>query len=153
MNTHGSVRVTARDYLRAHNVMTLATSDDAGPWTAAVFYANVDFTLYFVSSPDARHSRNLVVNPRVAVAVHEDYRAWTAIKGLQIEGTACAIAGSEQTAASAAYRAKYPFIGVAGTLAAALARVTWYKVEPTRAFYLDNSVRFGYREEIPLVPV
>lgn len=152
MSSHGSLRATARDYLRARNVMTLATMGDDGPWAAAVFYANADFTLYFVSSPASRHSRNLAVRPRVAVTVQEDYRDWSAIKGLQIEGTARAIAGPEQVAASAAYRAKFPFVGFAGTLAAALAKVTWYKVEPDRVYYLDNSIRFGYREEIVLTP-
>lgn len=145
-----SLRVTALDYLRTHNVMTLATVGDDGPWAAAVFYANVDFTLYFVSAPDARHSRAIASRPRVAVTVQEDYREWSAIKGLQIEGSARVIVGPEQSAASATYRAKYPFVGIASTLAAAMAKVAWYKVEPDRVFYLDNAVRFGFREEIRL---
>jgi uncharacterized protein YhbP (UPF0306 family) len=151
MSTPGALRATALAYLRAHNVMTLATTGDDGPWAAAVFYASADFALYFVSSPEARHSRNLALRPRVAVTVQEDYRDWTAIKGLQIEGTARVITGPEQSAAASTYRAKYPFTGTVSTLAAAFARVAWYMVEPDRVFYLDNSVRFGYREEIPLV--
>jgi len=147
-----SMRATALDYLRAHNVMTLATAGDSGPWAAAVFYASVDFTLYFVSAPDTRHSRVIASRPRVAVTVQEDYREWSAIKGLQIEGVAHIIVGPEQSAASATYRAKYPFVGIASTLAAAMAKVAWYKVEPDRVFYLDNSIRFGYREEIVLTP-
>jgi uncharacterized protein YhbP (UPF0306 family) len=147
-----SLRATALEYLRAHNVMTLATTGDDGPWAAAVFYASVDFTLYFVSSPDARHSRALASRPRVAVTVQEDYREWSAIKGLQLEGFAHIIVGPEQSAASATYRAKYPFVGIASALAAALAKVAWYKVEPDRVFYLDNAVRFGYREEIVVMP-
>src|SRR5512145_2518531 len=111
MSTRGSVRATALAYLRAHNVVTLATTGGDGPWAAAVFYASADFTLYFVSSPDARHSGNLAMHPRVAVAVHEDYRDWTAIKGLQMEGFAQVISGAEQSAAAATYRAKYPFVG------------------------------------------
>jgi uncharacterized protein YhbP (UPF0306 family) len=130
--------------------MTLATAANDGPWAAAVFYANVDFTLYFVSSPDVRHSRAIATRPRVAVTVQEDYREWSAIKGLQIEGSAHVVFGPEQAAASATYRAKYPFVGIASTLAAAMARVTWYKIEPDRVFYLDNAIRFGFREEIRL---
>ena len=152
MSTRESLRATALAYLRAHNVMTVATAGRDGPWAAAVFYASADFTLYFVSSPDARHSGNLAVHPRVAVAVQEDYRDWTSIKGLQMEGTAHAISGAEKTAAAATYRAKYPFVGGVTTLAAAFARVAWYKIVPDRVYYLDNSIRFGYRGEVPLVP-
>jgi hypothetical protein len=143
-------RAAALAYLRAHNVMTLATSGNDGPWAAAVFYASADFTLYFVSAPDARHSRNVVTHPRAAVTVQEDYRDWTAIKGLQMEGAARVISGPEQSAAAATYRAKFPFTGTVSTLAASFARVAWYRFEPDRVFYLDNSVRFGYREAIPL---
>lgn len=152
MKAQGSLRATALAYLRAHNVVTLATTGGDGPWAAAVFYASADFTLYFVSSPDARHSANLAVHPRVAVTVHEDYRDWTAIKGLQMEGFAQVISGAEQSAAAATYRAKYPFVGGVTTLASAFARVAWYKVVPDRVFYLDNSIRFGYRGEVPLAP-
>ena len=151
MSVPASPRATALAYLRAHNVMTLATTGDEGPWAAAVFYASADFTLYFVSSPEARHSRNLAIHPRVAVTVQEDYREWTAIKGLQLEGAARVVTGPEQSAATSAYRTKYPFTGTVSTLAAAFARVAWYMVEPDRVYYLDNSVRFGYRAEIPLL--
>lgn len=150
MNTPQVLRSTALAYLRDHNVMTLATAGGGGPWAAAVFYANTDFTLYFVSSPRARHSGDLALRPRVAVTVQDDCRDWSAIKGLQIEGVACTITGAEQSAAAAVYRAKYPFVGSVSTLAAALAKVAWFKVVPDRVVYLDNAVRFGYREEIAL---
>ena len=59
--------------------MTLATQGPAGPWAAAVFYANNGFNLYFVSSPASRHSRNLAGQPAVTATVHEDYLDWREI--------------------------------------------------------------------------
>ena len=33
----------------------------------------------------------------------------------------------------------------------ALANVRWYKVTPTKAYFIDNSVGFGHRDEIDLI--
>ncbi|MCP4360184.1 MAG: pyridoxamine 5'-phosphate oxidase, partial [Chloroflexi bacterium] len=68
-------------YLRDHNVMTLATNGPEGLWAAAVFYVNVDFRLYFLSSPTTRHSLNIAARPAVAATIQEDYGDWLAIKG------------------------------------------------------------------------
>ena len=42
-----------------------AVADEAGlPWASPVWFASVDLREFFwVSSPDARHSRNLAVRP------------------------------------------------------------------------------------------
>src|SRR5512138_21503 len=101
------MRQKALDYLAAHNVMTLATRS---VWAAAVFYASDGFTLYFVSSPSSRHARDLAEDPRVAAAIHEDYRDWRAIQGIQLAGTAERLEGAEREAALACYRGKFGFL-------------------------------------------
>jgi hypothetical protein len=135
-------------YLEAHNVMTLAT---AGPWAAAVFYVNDDFTLYFLSSPQTRHAQALAANPRVAITIHEDYADWRSIKGIQLDGVAAQVPAEECTRVRGLYGAKFPLIGEASktpAIAKALAKIEWYKVTARSVYFVDNSVAFGHRDRI-----
>ncbi|MBI4696245.1 MAG: pyridoxamine 5'-phosphate oxidase family protein [Gammaproteobacteria bacterium] len=144
---------SALAYLAAHNVATLATCGPAGPWAAAVFYVNEDFTLYFLSAPTTRHSADIAHDARVAATIQEDYARWQDIKGIQLEGRAVRLAGAAAAEAYAHYAAKFPFT-MAGTaaevLARALAKVAWYRLDPVHLYFIDNAQGFGHREEIPL---
>lgn len=150
--TRKLLRVHVLEYLGAHHVMTLATHGGSGPWAAAVFYVNESFTLYWLSAPTSRHSLDLARNPKVAATVHEDYADWPQIKGVQIEGLAAEIGGDEAERARALYGGKYPVIGnlsqTTAPIVAALAKASWYKLVPERVLFIDNSVAFGYREQL-----
>jgi nitroimidazol reductase NimA-like FMN-containing flavoprotein (pyridoxamine 5'-phosphate oxidase superfamily) len=63
----------ARTILASNLYMTLGTVDEDGrPWVAPVYYATSEYReLYWVSSPDAVHSRNVAVNPRVSIVVFD----------------------------------------------------------------------------------
>ncbi len=141
-------------YLASHHVATLATSDDESPWASAVFYVNSGYELFFLSAPATRHCANLARNSRVAATVQEDYDDWPKIKGVQLEGTARELAGAEEAAARKLYGEKYAIVGKLAQAPAfivkALAKVRWYKITPTRAYFIDNSVGFGHRDEIDL---
>nr|MDP2192126.1 pyridoxamine 5'-phosphate oxidase family protein [Rhodoferax sp.] len=141
-------------YLRQHNVMTIATTGTHGPWAAAVFYANRGFTLYFLSAPTTRHSEDIEARGAVAVTIQEDYRNWREIQGIQIEGRAVRLQGVERATAMVRYLKKYPFVrdslGVAPEIARALNHVTWYKIEPSRLYFIDNSLGLGHRDDIVL---
>lgn len=147
-------RETVLTYLQDHQVATLATSSNEGPWAAAVFYVNDGFTLFFLSSPTTRHSLNLTQNSRVALTVHEDYSDWLEIKGVQIEGVACEISGEEEQRARRLYGKKFPVVGMLAQAPAAivkaLAKVRWYKVVPRRLYFIDNAAGLGHRDEIIL---
>ena len=138
------MRDKALAYLAAHNVMTLATRS---VWAAAVFYASEGFDLYFLSSPDSRHARDLAADPRVAAAIHEDYRDWRAIQGLQLSGTAQRLEGAERDAALGLYAAKFPFLNDP-VLAAALGKAACYRLRPAQVCFVDNSAGFGTRTEV-----
>jgi uncharacterized protein YhbP (UPF0306 family) len=135
-------------------VATLATNGPEGPWAAAVFYANTDFTLYFLSSPTSRHGSNIGDNAEAAATIQEDYSDWREIKGIQLEGQAKRLEGAERAAAEARFGAKFPRLVspalVPGAIARALRLVVWYQLEPTRVYFVDNSRGFGHRDEIPL---
>jgi uncharacterized protein len=140
-------------YLREHNVATIATSGEA-IWAAAVFYVNDGYTFYFLSSPTSRHCHNLAGNARVALTVQEDYADWPDIKGVQAEGIAAEISGSEEERARWLYGRKFPLVGklaqAPAAIVKAMAKVRWYKVVPTRLYFIDNSAGFGHRDEIDL---
>ncbi|MBI4772497.1 MAG: pyridoxamine 5'-phosphate oxidase family protein [Chloroflexi bacterium] len=147
-----ALRERALAYLRQHNVMTLATAGPQGVWAAAVFYVNHDFTLYFLSAPTSRHSLNIAANPAVAATVQEDYRDWPEIKGIQLEGAAVRVEGTEKAAAVARYWLKFPIVGdpaqAPAEIARALSRIAWYRVTPARLYLIDNSHGFGHRDEV-----
>lgn len=53
--------------------MTLGTSDENGrPWVSPVYYASAGYTeFYWVSSPQALHSRNLSTRPRISIVIFD----------------------------------------------------------------------------------
>ncbi len=134
--------------------MTLATGGPGGVWAAAVFYASRDFTLYFVSSPRSRHARHIAVEPRVAAAIHEDYREWTAIQGIQLSGSVERLEGAAREAAAARYREKFRFLEDASAalapVRAALGEAEWYRLTPSELYFIDNAAGFGQRSPIAI---
>lgn len=149
-----SARAKALSYLEAHNVMTLATSGPEGAWAAAVFYASSDFTLYFVSSPKSRHALDIERQPRVAAAIHEDYRDWRAIQGLQLSGDVERLEGQARDAMLACYRRKFGFLDNPGAalapVLAALGKAACYRLRPSALYFIDNAAGFGQRSQIAI---
>jgi hypothetical protein len=67
----------ARSIIDKHRYMTLGTADADGlPWASPVWYAPRDYREFFwVSSPEARHSRNLAVRPQLAIVIFDSHLA------------------------------------------------------------------------------
>jgi len=133
----------------AHHVMTLATNGPLGLWAAAVFYAHDGFRFVFLSAGHTRHARNMAASPQVAATIQEDYADWAAIKGIQLEGTVRPLAGQERDMVIALYAKKFSFLTQpVSVVEAALARVNWYCLSPSRLYFVDNGRGFGHRDEI-----
>jgi uncharacterized protein YhbP (UPF0306 family) len=146
-----SDRQQALHYLQTHQVMTLATVGPAGVWATAVFYACLNFNLFFLSADHTRHVQNFYYQEKIAATIQEDYRDWPAIKGIQLEGIVKKLQGAEQLKAIAQYTKKFPFLENANPqIAAALAKVNWYQLTPAHLYFIDNSKGFGHRIEIKL---
>jgi hypothetical protein len=62
-----------REVLDANSFMTLATVDESGvPWASPVWFATEDYRkLYWLSSPEARHSKNVAVRPTLSIVVFD----------------------------------------------------------------------------------
>jgi uncharacterized protein YhbP (UPF0306 family) len=69
MHDHGSS--AARDIIDTNLYMVLGTADENGrPWASPVYYAVTEYRRFFwVSSPDARHSRNISLRPRIGIVI------------------------------------------------------------------------------------
>lgn len=140
-------------YLSEHNAMTLATASENVPWAAPVFYVNDGFDLYFLSKPEARHSQNLMKNPRAAAAIHGDPWDWRKVKGLQIEGEVKVLDGpDDMSRAVKLYVAKFPYLRAflassQAFLGVSLQEVRFYKLVPYKIRLIDNEKGFGHREE------
>jgi hypothetical protein len=73
MEQHQDSAAVARSIIAANLYMTLGTADgDGHPWVSPVFYAsNGDREFYWVSSPEATHSRNLASRPRLSIVIFD----------------------------------------------------------------------------------
>lgn len=63
----------ARGIVDANRYMVLATADESGrPWSSPVHFAHSGHREFFwVSSPDALHSRNIAVRPEAGISVFD----------------------------------------------------------------------------------
>jgi hypothetical protein len=63
----------ARGIIDSNGYMVLGTADQSGqPWVSPVWYAVSGYTeFYWVSSPEATHSRNIAVRPHISIAVFD----------------------------------------------------------------------------------
>jgi nitroimidazol reductase NimA-like FMN-containing flavoprotein (pyridoxamine 5'-phosphate oxidase superfamily) len=73
MTTSPTPQERAKRLIDESTNMVLTTADSEGvPWVSPVFYvADDDYDLYWTSDPEARHSANLRVNPRVAIVIFD----------------------------------------------------------------------------------
>ena len=76
---------------------------------------------------------------------------------MQVQGQARPATGTELARAAAIYGRKYTFVaallagsGGPGVLAGPLARARFWVLTPTWFRLVDNSVRFGFKEELVL---
>jgi len=80
---HQDLGALARSIVDVNRFMALGTADGNGlPWVSPVWYAPDGYReLYWVSSPDARHSRNLSERPELAIVIFDSHRpgGWSAL--------------------------------------------------------------------------
>ena len=63
----------ARTIIDANTYMTLGTADGEGrPWVSPVYYAAAEYREFFwVSSPEATHSRNISARPQISIVIFD----------------------------------------------------------------------------------
>jgi uncharacterized protein YhbP (UPF0306 family) len=78
-----------QQYLQETKVMQLATVSEGKPWVCNVWFAaDENMNIYWISSVNRRHSKDLASNPHVAGAVCLPQAPEEKQRGLQFEGVA-----------------------------------------------------------------
>lgn len=82
----------------ANLYLVLGTADaDGRPWVSPVYYAPDGYReLFWVSSPEARHSRNLAARPEVAVVVFDSSVPIGTGRGVYMSAVARELVGEER---------------------------------------------------------
>ena len=63
----------AKTIIDSNMYMVLGTADESGqPWVTPVYFSCVDYReFYWMSSPEVRHSRNIVLRPQVSIVIFD----------------------------------------------------------------------------------
>jgi nitroimidazol reductase NimA-like FMN-containing flavoprotein (pyridoxamine 5'-phosphate oxidase superfamily) len=148
--------------LNEHRVMTIATNrDDGWPQATMVGYVNDGFMLYcFVARGCQKHT-NIVRDPRVSIAIGDDFRHPLSIQALSLAGRATVVDDAEERDHAAALRLRrFPEYGSPPPPPArgdglALSRVAprppssgvvLLRIAPEIFSVLDYSKRFGHSD-------
>jgi nitroimidazol reductase NimA-like FMN-containing flavoprotein (pyridoxamine 5'-phosphate oxidase superfamily) len=88
---------TAREIIDGSMYMVLGTADETGrPWVSPVYFAARAYSdFYWVSLPDAQHSRNLAGRPEVSIVVFDSGVPIGAGQGVYMSGRAEELVGEE----------------------------------------------------------
>jgi uncharacterized protein YhbP (UPF0306 family) len=86
-----------RTIIKANRYMALGTADEGGhPWVSPVWFASEDYrNFHWVSSPDAKHSRNLAAHPEVAIAIFDSSVPVGGAQAVYMKGVAKELTGAE----------------------------------------------------------
>jgi hypothetical protein len=87
---HPDLDAMARRVIDANHYMTVATLEpDGAPRLSPVYYTPARYThLYWVSSPAARHSRNLAERPAVEIVIYDSSAAVGAGEAVYLSASA-----------------------------------------------------------------
>jgi nitroimidazol reductase NimA-like FMN-containing flavoprotein (pyridoxamine 5'-phosphate oxidase superfamily) len=87
----------ARAIIESNRYMVLGTADEAGvPWVTPVWFAQSAFRRFiWVSSPDRRHSANVVVRPEVSIVIFDSTVAEGDARAVYMAGRAEQVPGAD----------------------------------------------------------
>jgi uncharacterized protein YhbP (UPF0306 family) len=149
----------AGNLIDGQNTMTLATAQENTAWAAPVYYIFCRSAFYFFSDPESRHIQESLTGCLASAAIHSDAASWEEIRGVQMAGSIEMVSGKlEGLEVIGKYLKKFGFTkdffskDQAMDLDAFAKRfnVRLYKFKPSLVYYQDNSIRFGFREEIDI---
>ena len=149
------------DILQSESVLTLATADAYGSWSAPVLYATCHNdkkpVLYFLSAHSSRHIKNLPVNGSAAGSIYVSYQGdWQAIKGLQMQGVIAEVDKQSKSRWESIYFKRYSEIATIinnpvseqqKKIAIAFERSGKFSFTPSLIRLTDNSAEFASRNQ------
>lgn len=125
------------DFIKKHNVLTLATVKDNAPWCANCFYALLPETmqLTFMSDEKTRHSTEGIQNPKVAGSIVLESRIVGNLKGLQFTGALKQAENETLEQAKKAFFKRFPY--------AVAHPSTFWVIDLSVMKFTDNTLGFG----------
>ena len=157
--TEQDLKNLAEGLIKAQSTMTLATARENIPWVAPVYYVYLKYYFYFFSDPTSRHIQESLAGNQASSAIYAPASTWKEIRGIQMSGSVENISpGLEAIEAVRVYLKKFAFTKDFFTPGQSLDlstftsrfRVKLYRFKPSLIYYMDNSIRFGFREEVCL---
>ena len=89
--------------------MSTVNQDGIAHINTAFFCADSEWRMFFVSSEDAKHSKNIEARSSMAVAVFHSDQAWDDWKtGLQLFGTCAVARGRDAVLGAKLYKKRFP---------------------------------------------
>ena len=149
----------AESLIEGESVLTLATAEDQTAWAAPVYFVYLKSKFYFFSSPDSRHIKEALQSGQAAATIFKPASSWQDIKGIQMTGAVeTGFNIVESMKAVRQYLKRFPFttsfFPEKGTIDldafAKQFNVRFYRFLPDCIYYMDNSIRFAFREKINL---
>jgi uncharacterized protein YhbP (UPF0306 family) len=97
MNRPEELGAVARAIIDAGSYMVLGTADASGlPWASPVWYAPAEYREFFwVSSPEARHSRNLATRPQLSIVIFDSQAPIGTGQGVYMSAVAEELTGDD----------------------------------------------------------
>jgi hypothetical protein len=97
MDHEHELTAIARAIIDSNLYMVLGTADESGqPWVSPVYYASNEYKeFYWVSSPEARHSRNLAVRPQISIVVFDSQASIGTGQAVYMSAVAEQVSGSD----------------------------------------------------------
>jgi len=138
-------------YLDEHTVLNLATAGRDGAHAASVFYARLDFNLYWFSDPQTRHSMDIHRGLGCAGTVTDNAADYRDIQGLQLNGVAQVLTDDAEIKAGIdALVGRHDFLKefMSGDGAGLMEKVSIYRFQPLCITWIDNSVSFGFKQSL-----
>lgn len=125
-------------------LMSLATMDDGGVWVSDVIYVYDDnLNIYWISSPDTRHSQAILKNPRVAGTITVSGPGEDNL-GIQFEGVAETIEGPRRDLAVKHYAKRNK--PAPQETEDVLEGDSWYQLRPEKIELIHEKL-FGFEKQ------
>ncbi|MBI5219639.1 MAG: pyridoxamine 5'-phosphate oxidase family protein [Bacteroidia bacterium] len=124
-------------FIKAHHVLTIATTVDNKPYCANCFYAYMEKEniLVFTSDRDTKHAKDFLANSHVAGSIVLETKIIGKIQGIQFNGIISEPADDLFKQAKQRYLKRFPV--------AVLMNTTFWIVEPSFIKMTDNRLGFG----------
>lgn len=133
----------ARRVIEANRYLTLGTADrDGNPWVSPVWYATDGHGEFlWLSSPDARHSRNLASRPRVSLVIFDSQALPREAQAVYVSADAAEVQARDLGASLAIYSTASESQGLSAWRVedvSSPARLRLYRARANEWFVLDK---------------